>query len=982
MRFPHATPVLSSPHPPFSPIKSTHFKPHQASSTPINPPPFLSIVVTTAGASAKWARLKAANRRGGLRLQSGAISSNPSDLRVPVLLTTAWNQSSNENYYTPKNRVCGCVATGGAQILYYWKWPQDSITAVKNYNGTVDGSLAWDIDSGYETTSGGARTAWDPPFGGTYNWTGMTSSDATTKKESISKLTRDVGLACYMDYASGGSSANYIAFHVCLTGQFGYKNSALRFVASGSISSDEIRRAILPSLDFKSPCAVGVPGHAIVADGYGYSGGYSDGTLYIHFNMGWGGSKNYWYNPPDLTDSGYSSFTSIDEIVYNIYPPTTCDTADRTIVSGRVLGSSCTPVSGIAVTAQKGTSSYTATTDDRGIYALLVPKNASYSIRAEQDNIIATTNVTVSNWSSAGISGVGHGGSISYYSTGSVGNIHGADITLNQVLEPVFSPTSGTTFEGSMSVTISCATPDAAIRYTLDGTEPTAESALYSGAITVSDSCTVKARAFKEGCVASATSTASYQLIVATPVLSPVTGTAFAGSMSVEISCATADAAIRYTLDGTEPTAESALYSGAITVSDSCTVKARAFKAGCVDSATVTASYQLIVADPVITPASGLTFFTDSLSVEIVCATGGAEIRYTLDGTEPTTESALYGGALAISSNTVVKARAFKAGCISSGTVAASYSHRALIGENLVQDTSPAQGETQMLSAPVAGTYAASFSYSGTDGRYGEGVELRLARGGVTNTLAAVSADGAGTFTTNLTFEVSDAGDYELFLYNPAPDAEQPVTVTDLSIMLPANKKNMRDYWIFETERTFGATGAWSEGAAFRDGRINVETDGEASFTPDTSSRGHRTVITSTMVFDQPCYVNEDYANVKAALHVGLDETTGNRVFQVLTSGGESNVWQNVFAEGVSEPALNTPYTFEFVLKRDSRTYSVSLVSGSAKTPLTAEGGVVQFPYASKATRSVERVRYTGEGGVTELYGRDGGNGGVMITVE
>ena len=48
MRFPRANPVLSPPHPPFSPVKSTLFKPHQASSTPINPPPFLFIVVNAA----------------------------------------------------------------------------------------------------------------------------------------------------------------------------------------------------------------------------------------------------------------------------------------------------------------------------------------------------------------------------------------------------------------------------------------------------------------------------------------------------------------------------------------------------------------------------------------------------------------------------------------------------------------------------------------------------------------------------------------------------------------------------------------------------------------------------------------------------------------------------------------------------------------------------------------------------------------------
>ena len=168
-------------------------------------------------------------------------SLSSSNIRVDTLLTTKWSQSGNlgENYYTPKNRVCGCVATAGAQILYYWKWPQSSITAKSNYSGTLDKTLKWDIKNGYETTSGGTRTAWDPAFGGTYNWAGMTSSSSTTKKKSIGKLTRDVGLACRMSYAAGGSGSNYAIFYLRLTDQFGFKNAALKI----SPTNKEVTRA-------------------------------------------------------------------------------------------------------------------------------------------------------------------------------------------------------------------------------------------------------------------------------------------------------------------------------------------------------------------------------------------------------------------------------------------------------------------------------------------------------------------------------------------------------------------------------------------------------------------------------------------------------------------------------------------------------------------------------------------------------------------
>lgn len=96
------------------------------------------------------------------------------------LLTTTWSQGTTENYYTPLNRPCGCVATAGAQIMHYHKWPQSGITAITNYNSTVDGIGTWTLERGYQTAKNSAFTPWSPAFGGPYNWSGMTSGDATT----------------------------------------------------------------------------------------------------------------------------------------------------------------------------------------------------------------------------------------------------------------------------------------------------------------------------------------------------------------------------------------------------------------------------------------------------------------------------------------------------------------------------------------------------------------------------------------------------------------------------------------------------------------------------------------------------------------------------------------------------------------------------------------------------------------------------------
>ncbi len=80
----------------------------------------------------------------------------------------------------------------------------------------------------------------------------------------------------------------------------------------------------------------------------------------------------------------------------------------------------------------------------------------------------------------------------------------------------------------------------------------------------------------------------------------------------------------------------------------------------------------LVVDDPVFSPATGVTF-SPSLSVSLTCATAGATIRYTMDGTDPTEVSSEYGGPISLSATTTLKARAFNTGMAASGIVEATY---------------------------------------------------------------------------------------------------------------------------------------------------------------------------------------------------------------------------------------------------------------------------------------------------------------------
>ena len=144
--------------------------------------------------------------------------------------------------------------------------------------------------------------------------------------------------------------------------------------------------------------------------------------------------------------------------------------------------------------------------------------------------------------------------------------------------------------------------------YTLDGTEPTTNSPIYTVPIRLNGNTEVNAQAFRDDYLNSAVASVFYSLMpVAVPTFDPPAGPIAVGS-EIAMTSATPGAVIRYTLDATDPTQDSPVFSGLVRLTEPATVKARAFRDDLAPSATAGAYFGLIdVRGTVVTTLAGTT---------------------------------------------------------------------------------------------------------------------------------------------------------------------------------------------------------------------------------------------------------------------------------------------------------------------------------------------------------------------------------------
>ncbi len=254
---------------------------------------------------------------------------------------------------------------------------------------------------------------------------------------------------------------------------------------------------------------------------------------------------------------------------------------------------------------------------------------------------------------------------------------------------------------------------------TTDGTTPSASSPTCAQPTTIFKTEFLQAIAVAPGKGASAVASAAYTIdltAAATPTFSPAGGT-YTSTQSVAIADATAGANIFYTVDGTVPTSGSTLYTAPVAVSSTETLSAIAVASGYNNSGVASATYVVnpTVAAPVLSVAGGS--YTTAQTVGISDATPGATIYYTLDGTTPTTSSAVYSGPILIPQTSTLNAIASAPGLVNSPVVSASYVISYVITLAPAPTFTPAAGTyTSLQSIAISDAVAGAAIYYTTDG--------------------------------------------------------------------------------------------------------------------------------------------------------------------------------------------------------------------------------------------------------------------------
>lgn len=248
----------------------------------------------------------------GYQPQAKAPATNAYTTSIEPLITTKWNQAEPFNKKIP-NYATGCVATGTAQVMNYWKYPEHGV-------GTHTNGYFPQYSADFANT--------------TYDWANMKDEyggkyDTAAQVDAVATLMYHLGVATDMRWArpdEGSGTPNMYAGYA-LINFFSY-NKNLYAEQRDCLSLGAWKALIIEQLQTGHPlCYAGMTGgpgagHFFVLDGYDADTGR------FHFNWGWSGAYDGYYSITALEPgtggigAGTGSYNYDQQMFVNVQPTT------------------------------------------------------------------------------------------------------------------------------------------------------------------------------------------------------------------------------------------------------------------------------------------------------------------------------------------------------------------------------------------------------------------------------------------------------------------------------------------------------------------------------------------------------------------------------------------------------------------------------------------------------------------------------------
>lgn len=270
----------------------------------------------------------------------------------------------------------------------------------------------------------------------------------------------------------------------------------------------------------------------------------------------------------------------------------------------------------------------------------------------------------------------------------SILNIFSCDLILDDNLEKVNLVTSSHgngTYQSSIEVILATSTSNAEIYYTIDSTVTSDNALLYTSPIILdTDDSTVEINTFasKSGMKNSDVSTFRYIMNFdkLSNVLCNLVSNTYNSDIEIELSHEEDDSIIYYTMDSSDPTTESEVYTNPIILAgdnSELEIKAIAVRDGNKNSNILTRTFTINYAQLSLVDSNyESNTYNNDLEIELSHEEDDTIIYYTTDSSEPTIESEVYTNPIILegdNSNLTIKTFATKSGMKKSDTKTINY---------------------------------------------------------------------------------------------------------------------------------------------------------------------------------------------------------------------------------------------------------------------------------------------------------------------